>query len=219
MTVDADTVKRLVKYFQRQNDLAQDGIVGPITLANLDRVMPDTNAFTWELKRRLVNSVFLSNPNKWGLPLVTSGFKTRNPSRPNHEGCDFFFRYHPNMGPAVVKDGEAAGANGKPKWFIPKGTKACAATIGRVQSVTLLKTGIAIWVEHNVEDRKVFTGYFHLTSADVRPGQMVEENQLLGDVGDNPVDNDARHLHFQLSFDRPGNNVDPQLYIDKDHSV
>jgi murein DD-endopeptidase MepM/ murein hydrolase activator NlpD len=219
MTVDEDTVKRLVKYFQRDNDLAQDGIVGPITRAALDRVMPDTDAFTEELKNRLFVAIFLSGTSKWGLPLVTSGFKTRNPSRPNHEGCDFFFRYNANMGPAVVKDGEAAGSTGKPKWFIPKGTKALCAMSGIVKSVTLLKTGIAIWVEHVVADRKVFTGYFHLTSAEVRPGQAIDQNYFLGDVGDNPVDNDARHLHFQLSFDRPGNNVDPQLYIDKDHSV
>lgn len=219
MFVNEEIIKRLVTYFQRENGLTQDGIVGPMTLAALDRVMPDTDPFIAELKRQLRLATFLSGTDKWGWPMVTSGFKTRNPSRPNHEGCDFFFRYKPEMGPAVVKDGEAAGSNGKPKWFIPKGTKALSAMHGTVKSVTLLKTGIAIWVEHLISDRQVFTGYFHLTSADVRPGQKVGGNQTLGDVGDNPVDNDARHLHFQLSFDRPGNNVDPELYIHKDHSL
>lgn len=210
-------IERLVRYFQRNRELRMDGIFGPKTREELDEVMPDD--FTSELRLQLILAEFLSRGGVWGYAKVTSGFKTRNPSRPNHEGCDFFFKYSTGMGPAVVKDGEAAGSNGKPKWYIPKGTKALSALAGVVKSVTLLKTGICIWVEHRVKGRLVYTGYMHLTSADVSPGQAVKQNQPLGDVGDNPVDNDARHLHFQLSFDKPGNNVDPELYIDEDHSL
>lgn len=213
-----DEIERLVKYFQRNRELRVDGIFGPATRRELDEVMPAKDTFTETLKECLVSAQFLSG-GAWGYARVTSGFKTRNPSRPTHEGCDFFFKYDKAMGPAVVKDGEAAGSKGVPKWFIPRGTKALCAMQGMVHSVTLLKTGIAIWVEHIVGGRTVYTGYFHLTSADVRPNQLVNKNQFLGDVGDNPVDNDARHLHFQLSFDRPGNNVDPELYIDKGHSL
>lgn len=214
-----DEIERLVKYFQRDRELLVDGIFGPATRRELDAVMPAKDLFTGTLKEYLVSAEFLSGMEQWGYARVTSGFKTRNPSRPTHEGCDFFFKYDDDMGPAVVKDGEAAGSKGVPKWFIPKGTRVLCAMAGCVHSVTLLKTGIAIWVEHVVGGRAVYTGYFHLTSADVRPGQVVNINQFLGDVGDNPVDNDARHLHFQLSFDRPGNNVDPELYIDPAHSL
>lgn len=214
-----DEIERLVKYFQRDRELMVDGIFGPATRRELDAVMPAKDLFTEALKECLAPAEFLSGMEQWGYARVTSGFKTRNPSRPTHEGCDFFFKYDKAMGPAVVKDGEAAGSKGVPKWFIPKGIKALCAMVGCVHSVTLLKTGIAIWVEHVVEGRAVYTGYFHLTSADVCQGQLVHKNQFLGDVGDNPVDNDARHLHFQLSFDRPGNNVDPELYIDPDHSL
>ncbi len=207
-----DEVEVLVKEFQFSRKLKIDGILGPITRKQLTQSLfaPD------DKKDIFRHAKLLSGTFTYGHPKITSGYKTVNPDRPNHEGVDIFFRYVPGMGGAVVKDGEAAGSKGVPKWFIPKGTKALAAASGKVHSVKLLKTGMCIWLDHGGD---IFSGYMHLTSADVHTGQQVLVGADLGDVGDNPVDNDARHLHFQISVGAPGKNVDPAPLLPKEFSL
>lgn len=199
----------LVKGFQRDAKLVDDGLIGPKTLTALGR-LDETCA---QIRRALANSCVLdTRSGPWEVK-ITSGYKTRNPDRPTHDGCDFFFRYHPDMGPAKIKDGEAAGSNNKLKWFIPRGTKALCLADGVVQSVRLLKTGLCIYVRHAFEGGVWWTSYMHLISALVKAGDTIHQNDALGEVGDNPIDNDARHLHAQLSIGTIDNTVDPQLYL------
>ncbi len=131
-------------------------------------------------------------------PEVTSSFKTKNPSRPKHDGADFFYRYDPKRDPPVkMGDGAATrGPDGKPKWFIPFGTQAIAAADGVVQIAGITPTGYRVWIRHADGMR---TGYFHLRGLHVKVGAVVSMGYPLGEVGDNPRDVDAQHLHFEVS--------------------
>ena len=40
--------------------------------------------------------------------------------------------------------------------------------------------------------------YYHLADLAVRKGDRVRPGQQLGRIGDNPLDQDARHLHFEI---------------------
>src|SRR5262245_2883075 len=95
-------------------------------------------------------------------PYITSGFKARNPSRPNHDGCDLFYRWRESDGPQKLGDGGATrdpAHPGQPRWFIPPGLRAIAAAAGTVTAAGPSRTGFHVWIAHADGNR---TGYFHL---------------------------------------------------------
>lgn len=194
MTITPEQVTELVRYWQAGHGLVVDGIVGPKTLATL------ADAGRW-----------LASP----LPVlpdgrravITSGFKSRNPSRPNHDGVDLFYPWR--AGDRVGGGGPAGrGPDGSPRWGVPDGTCAIAAAAGVVQIAGPSPTGHRCWIDHGAGLR---TGYFHLTDLRVAVGQRVERGTPLGLVGDNPADRgDARHLHFEVSSTDRYEPVDPE---------
>lgn len=142
-------------------------------------------------------------------PVVTSKFKTRNPERPNHNGCDLFYKYELGKDPAM-KNGDG-GRTGK--WWIPDNTYAVAQADGEIEIAGNSRTGYRLWVRH---DGGLATGGFHFTKLMVATGDLVTEGQKLAVVGDNPIDNDARHLHTELIKGKlgsyPSGLLDPELF-------
>lgn len=125
-------------------------------------------------------------------PRITSHHKSRNPSRPTHDGVDWFYPVLP--GDPAWKLGDGGGTTNR-KWIVPPGTPAIAVSAGRIQLAGNSPTGWRVWIDHG----SVRTGYFHLTELFVKQGDHVATGQQLGIVGDNPRDHDARHLHFEVS--------------------
>lgn len=133
-------------------------------------------------------------------PYITSSGHWRNPTRPTHNGCDLFYRWMATLDPPVkLGDGGATRdpkKPGDPKWFIPDGVCAIAAAPGVVQLAGDSPTGHRVWIQHADGWR---TGYFHLRDLRVVEGQVVTTGTPLGLPGDNPLDRDAKHLHFEVS--------------------
>lgn len=146
-------------------------------------------------------------------PHITSGFHGRNPTRPNHNGCDLFYRWMETLDPPQkLGDGGAARdpKTGGPRWFIPAGLNAIAAAPGVVTAAGTTKTGHHVWIQHADGFR---TGYFHLRDARVGVGQVVTTGTKLGEVGDNPIDRDAEHLHFEVSPTGRYEPLDPEDWL------
>jgi hypothetical protein len=147
-------------------------------------------------------------------PYITSGHHARNPSRPNHNGADLFYRWMATLDPPQkLGDGGATRdpKNPKqPKWFIPAGTCAIAAAPGVVQSAGETPTGWHVWVQH-ADGFK--TGYFHMRDVRVGVGHVVTTGTQLGEVGDNPRDKDAEHLHFEVSPSGKYAPIDPETWL------
>lgn len=145
-------------------------------------------------------------------PYITSQFRTRNPSRPTHNGCDLFYRWRSTDGPVRIGDGGATRdpKTGDPRWWIPDGTCAIAAADGVVQLVGDSPTGWRVWLAHADGTR---TGYFHLRYALVIRGQEVSIGRALGEVGDNPRAHDAEHLHFEVSPHGRYAPMDPEEWL------
>lgn len=194
-------ITHLVRFWQQAHPpLAIDGAAGPETIASVAsavRTLP-----------------FLEPP----LPaladgrraVVTSSFRPAD--RPNHDGVDWFYPWVAGDHPDFVGDHGAAGRapNGLPKWVVPTGTLAVAAAPGVVQMASDSPTGHRVWIDHGNGWR---TGYFHLLDLRVRAGDRVVSGVPVGLVGDNPADNDGRHLHFELSpVDRYA-PVDPEPFL------
>ena len=145
-------------------------------------------------------------------PQITSGHSVRNPDRPRHWGVDLFYRWCTADGAVKIGDGGATrGKDGKPKWFIPDRCEAIAVNKGKVARSGKSKTGYYCWLEIAPN---LFAGYFHLSSLLVTANDHVVAGQVIGIVGDNPVDSDARHLHFELhsgdTKNHPRGTIDPQ---------
>jgi len=180
-----EMIARLVEAWQRgQLGLAVDGYAGPNTIASL-------NART-ELEKFYPLPKLADGRE----PVITSTFYTENPSRPKHNGVDFFYRWLDSDPDVPVGDGGAIRKNGKRRWWYPPGAKAIAAASGVVQEAGPSPTGFRVWLDHGNGER---TGYFHGTEVLVRKGDVVAAGTPLISVGDNPLDNDAKHLHFELS--------------------
>lgn len=199
--VTADDLTELVKHWQASHaGLEVDGMAGPATVASIRAAMRPPP--------------FLRSP----LPVlpdgraavITSAFRTKD--RPKHDGVDLFYRWQPGDKPDFVGDKGAAGANpdGTPKWVVPYGVCAIAAAAGVVQRAENSKTGYLVWIDHGNGLR---TGYFHLRDVRVLIGRRVELGQALGEIGDNPADHDARHLHFELSPVDRCSPMDPAPYL------
>lgn len=184
----AEHVTELVKMWQAEHpDLVVDGKAGPATIATIARAMAPNPA------------PFLHCP----LPVLPDGRRAvitsefRPADRPNHDGVDWFYSWRPGDKPNFVGDHGAAGkVDGHPKWGVPLGTCGMAAAAGVVAFAGDSPTGHRLWIDHG---NGWCTGYFHLLDLRVTVGQRVESGAPLGLIGDNPKDNDARHLHFELS--------------------
>ncbi|MFB0545335.1 MAG: LysM peptidoglycan-binding domain-containing protein [Anaerolineae bacterium] len=132
--------------------------------------------------RRLWGGLFRPPVEK---PRITSPFGTRRsynrgPASSYHEGIDY-------------------GA--------AEGTPVLAASDGRVAlAETLTVRGKAVIIEHGLG---VYSGYWHMSAIDVQVGQMVEQGDPIGKVGDTGLASGA-HLHWEI---RVGDmNVDPMQW-------
>lgn len=166
-----------LRAFQKNRGLTVDGDFGPASnLAIIPRAFP---------LRALADK---------RQPTITSRHSMHNPERPNHYGCDLFFAYKPDVDPPMkVGDGGRTA-----RWWIPRGTMALAGAAGVVVNAGKSRTGYRLWIRH--DGGQIATGYFHLRGLTpaVLVGARLELGAELGEVGDNPIDNDAAHLHFEL---------------------
>lgn len=199
-------VTELVRHWQATHGLDVDGKAGPRTVAAIDAATSARTSATPFPAQRCYPLRALADGR---LPMVTSGFHTRNPSRPTHNGCDLFYQYR--AGDPPMKDGDHGRAG---RWWIPDNTMAVACAAGRVVLAGSSPTGYRVWIDHG---QGWHVGYFHLTRLEVHVGDVVEMGTPVGIVGDNPVDNDARHLHFELYFGElsayPKGCRDPEIWL------
>lgn len=191
-----------VQAFQKRAGLTADGVAGPKTMAALRGPARLPLPRVYPLRA-------LKDGRK---PTVTSGFHTRNPSRPTHKGADLFYRYLPTSDPAMrAGDGGRTSSN----WWIPDGTPASACAPGVVSIAGPSRTGSRVWIDHG---DGWHVGYFHLSRLHVKPGDLVDAGLSVGIVGDNPGAYDARHLHFELYFGDlggyPAGCRDPESWLE-----
>lgn len=207
--------------FQKTNvKTSADGKFGPVTKAALEGNYADLWLEPAPAKP-VEPGKFLANP----LPLlpgrmtpqarkavITSSFRPAD--RKDHEGCDFFYRWETGDEPKFVGDGGCAGKdlNGNPKWVVPYNTYAIAAADGVVQLAGPSPTGYRMWIDHGNGYR---SGYFHLESLVYKSGSPVKRGMPIGLIGHNPKDNDARHLHFEVSPVEKYEPLDPERYLIK----
>jgi murein DD-endopeptidase MepM/ murein hydrolase activator NlpD len=68
--------------------------------------------------------------------------------------------------------------------------------------------GVAVYIQHDADFQGYKTGYFHLSSMHVRPGDKVTEGQLLGNIGGTGGYYGwfykGYHLHYQIEFTSGG---------------
>lgn len=167
-----------LRAFQRNRGLVVDGDFGPASnLEILDRAFP---------MRALADG----RP-----PRVTSRHAVHNSDRPTHYGADLMFEHRDSDPPMKVGDG---GRTRNGRWWVPPGTMAIAAAAGVVVNAGKSRTGYRLWIRH--DGGQIATGYFHLRGLTpaVLVGARLELGDALGEVGDNPVDVDVVHLHFEL---------------------
>lgn len=190
-------VTEMVRAWQTAHGLVVDGKAGPITIAS---IVPEPFVLHSPLP-------VLADGRK---PAVTSEFRPAD--RPNHNGVDLFYRWVAGDQPSFVGDHGCAGKNadGTPRWVVPTGTLAIAAAPGVVRDAGNSLTGFRCWIDHQNGLR---SGYFHLLDLRVINGQSVTTGTALGLVGDNPVDHDGRHLHFELSPVDRYDPMDPAPFI------
>ena len=217
-------IVRLAKFFQHnfgtEPPLAVDGMPGPMTLTALREAFGDEIAQPTPPDRDTFGLVqpipVLADGRR---PVVTSGFGQRGEGEKKHfhAGVDMFYPFRDGDEPSEIGDGLAADrvkdpktGVAKPRWVVPYGTPAVAAASGTVSWIGDIATGGAVWIDIGSGWR---IGYFHLSRIGVRVGQRVEAGHPIGDVGHNPIDGDARHLHFELSPSDRYAPIDPQPYI------
>ena len=191
----ATHVTELVRQWQAtHHPLEVDGMAGPSTITSIDAALAPARFLTCPLP------VLLDGRKAE----VTSSF--RPPDRLNHDGLDWFYVWRPGDQPDFIGDKGAAGKTsaGMPRWVVPYGVLAIAAAAGKVTLAGNSQTGYRVWIDHGNGLR---TGYFHLLDVRVTVGQLVDVGTPLGLVGDNPGDNDGRHLHFEVS---PVDRYDPR---------
>lgn len=199
-------VTELVRHWQENTaGLTVDGMAGPATIASItSSILAGSEA----------TAPFLTCP----LPVLMDGRKAvvtssfRPADRPNHDGCDWFYSWAVGDKPDFVGDHGAAGRTpaGAPKWVVPTGTFALAAAPGTIQLADNSPTGYRAWIDHGNGWR---TGYFHLLDLRAKVGDRVAVGAPVGLVGDNPADNDGRHLHFELSPVDRYEPTDPEPFL------
>lgn len=202
-------VTELVAHWQETHSgLAVDGWAGDETIPNIERAIAEREKLDAPPPFPAVRCNPLRLLPDGRAPTVTSAFYTRNPDRPNHVGVDVCYRYIEGKDPAMkIGDGGRS-----PKWWVPLNHKACAVADGRVALAGWTKTGY--FVRLALADGWS-VGYFHLERLTVVVGQFVQLGEVVGFVGDNPVDKDIRHLHFEVYRGHTGwLRVDPQPFLE-----
>ena len=185
-------ITELTKYWQRGHGLAVDGYLGPNTVASINKEAGFTKS------RRVYPLVQMPDGRR---PIITSGFYTENPSRPKHNGVDFFYRWLDSDPAVPVGDGGAIKRNGKRRWWyppegcFPQASEAITAMDGKVTVAGKIGTGFRCYVDHGNGYR---TAYFHLAQLFVSENQVVGCGMSLGLVGDSPKGHDGKHLHFEV---------------------
>jgi murein DD-endopeptidase MepM/ murein hydrolase activator NlpD len=202
----AEHIVLLTRAWQAAHGLADDGKPGKLTVAALEQELRKLR------KQPIVKAYPLRELPDGRRPQITSGFYTNNPSRPTHKGVDLFYPYNPKTDPPVkVGDGGATrDAAGKPKWFIPDKECARAAADGVVTMAGRIATGFRVTIEHLDGNETI---YCHLRDVRVAVGQSVALGTPLGEVGDNPIDVDAEHLHFEVSPAGVYQPFDPAIWL------
>ncbi len=208
-------MKTAVIAFQHAHGLVEDGIVGPLTKAALDALVSRVAMNSGETV--LVHGLEMPAVRCWPLrmlkdgrkPTITSRHCSHEPTRPTHYGADLFYVYRADDPPMKVGDGGRTT-----RWWIPDETHAIAPADGIVERCGDSGTGKFAWVRHA---GGLCTGNFHLSRLIVKIGQIVKMGDSLGIVGDNPRDNDARHLHGELYqgdplHTYPHGTLDPELW-------
>jgi murein DD-endopeptidase MepM/ murein hydrolase activator NlpD len=194
---------RLVEAWQRNHGLTVDGFAGPNTIASLGPIAVD----------RIFPLVTLPDGRK---PVITSGFYTENPSRPNHKGSDFFYKWLDSDPDVPVGDGGAVKRNGKRRWWYPPldsfplAGYALAAAAGEVAAAAQISTGWRVWIDHGDGLR---TGYFHGARLTVEKDRLVAKGEPVLVVGHNPKAPDAKHLHFEVSPVERYAPTNPRLWL------
>lgn len=197
----------LTREFQRAHQshgLVPDGKCGPKTRAvieqNFTNAAPGQFSLFYPLRT-------LPDGRK---PVITSAFRPAD--RPNHVGVDLFYPWKPGDKPDFTGDKGAAGKkpDGTPRWVVPFGETARAAGSGRVMIAGEISTGFRTWVDHGNGLR---TGSFHMLNLAVKVGDIVIPGAVLGEVGDNPVDHDGRHCHFEVSPVDRYEPMDPEKFL------
>lgn len=136
-------------------------------------------------------------------PVISSGHKSVNPSRPSHDGVDIMY---PRLLGDVQRIGDGAGAR---RFIMPLDAPVVATESGVVQIAGEIATGWRLWIAHGAYR----TGYFHLREISVAKGQPVHLGMKLGTVGHNPAKPDPLHLHFELSPVQAYAPMDPAPYL------
>lgn len=186
-------IAKVVSYFQSFKGLEPDGKAGPATRTAIDMIDKKGDEAALRAVERCWPVRCLKNGRK---PEITSSHYEENDDRSTHRGVDIFFRHLSDDDPKAKRgDGEGTGRDpdGTVKWWIPPGTSAIASAAGKVVMASLTPTGFRVWVDVG----PCYDGYFHLETLAVTPGQIVTLGQALGTIGDNPLDIDADHLHFE----------------------
>jgi murein DD-endopeptidase MepM/ murein hydrolase activator NlpD len=198
-------VTELVRAWQEAHRLELDGMAGPgETIPSLDAAI---RARTGAAGPTLPHGAcwplaLLPDLRK---PVITSQF--RRPDRPSHPGVDIFYARRESDPPMKIGDGGRERA-----WWIPEGTHAIAVADGVVELASKVATGFRVWLDLG---GGYHAGYFHLVSMDVAVGQRVLGGDRIGVVGDNPIDTDAKHLHFELHVGALGTY--PRGLVDPEH--
>lgn len=136
---------------------------------------------------------------------ITSRWHGANPSRPTHDGDDWFYRRISPDEPGTHK-----------KWTVPLGTMAIAIRDGTVSRASKISTGYRCWVEH---DDGMRSGYFHFKRLVVLNGQRVKVGEPLGEIWASPKSPGLPHLHFEVSPIDVYSPVDPWAYLMKHNAI
>lgn len=133
--------------------------------------------------------------------LSPAGFIRPVKARP---GSPFGLRFHPILRSWRIHNGTDFGAScGTPLYAAQSGTVIQARAQGGFGNYTIIDHGI-------VGGASIMTGYAHMQTMAVRPGQRVELGQYLGSVGTTGLSTGC-HLHLQVY--RNGKPVDPMTLI------
>lgn len=193
-------ITTLVRSFQETHGVNPDGKCGKDTRAVLESLAPPPPPAPGALPTPAQFSIASPLPTlaDGRTAKLTSAFQSSD--RPDHNGVDLFYRWKAGDKPDFVGDKGCATRlpDGTPKWVIPYGVTARAVAAGVIQLCGPSPTGWRVWIDHGNGLR---SGYFHLLdlAAGILPGAKVAIGAELGQVGDNPKDRDARHLHFEIS--------------------
>ncbi len=110
----------------------------------------------------------------------------------------------------IYNGGAIEDAHTGADWAAGVGTPVLAAAPGRVVvAAPMAVRGNNVWIDHGWG---VYSGYFHLSSLAVKPGQTVQAGQTLGAVGTTGRSTGA-HLHWEIRVH--GVAVDPLEWLSR----